>query len=75
MGYTARHLVQRVAEHRYSAIGKHFLEAQLLNESHFSILKKRQSKFDWLLFEMLYIKKLKPTLNTRTDSVRAKRFV
>ena len=79
VGYTARHLFQRVAEHKYSAIGQHFLEAHrnnhLLNESHFNILRKCQSKSDCLLFEMLYIKKLKPTLNTQTDSIRAKLFV
>lgn len=36
-GYTARRLHQRIAEHKSSAIGKHFLEAHadanLLNES------------------------------------------
>jgi len=26
VGYTARHLHQRIAEHKYSAIGKHLLE-------------------------------------------------
>ena len=30
---------------------------------------------DCLVFEMLYIKKLKPCLNTQTDSIRAKLFV
>ena len=79
VGYTARHLFQRVAEHKNSAIGKHFLEAHgskhLLNQGHFNILRKCQSKFDCLVFEMLYIKKLKPCLNTQTDSIRAKLFV
>ena len=27
VGYTARHLHQRIAEHKYSSIGKHLLEA------------------------------------------------
>ena len=27
VGYTARHLHQRIAEHKNSAIGRHFLEA------------------------------------------------
>ena len=27
VGYTTRHLFQRVAEHKYSAIGKHLTEA------------------------------------------------
>ena len=34
-----------------------------------------QSKFDCLVFEMLFIKKLKPNLNIQTDSIRAKLFV
>ena len=37
VGYTARHLHQRIDEHKSSAIGQHFLEAHadtnLLNES------------------------------------------
>ena len=57
---------QRVAEHKNSAIGKHFHEAHgrrdRLNESHFKILRKCQGKFDCLVFEMLYIKKFKPNL-------------
>ena len=79
VGYTARHLFQRVAEHKNSAIGKHFHEAHgrsdLLRENHFKILRKCQSKFDCLVFEMLYIKNLKPNLNVQTDSIRAKLFV
>ena len=79
VGYTARHLFQRVDEHKNSAIGRHFHEAHgrcdLLNESHFKILRKSQSKFGCLVFEMLYIKKFKPNLNVQTDSIRAKRFV
>ena len=79
VGYTARHLFQRVAEHKNSAIGKHFHEAHgrrdRLNESHFKILRKCQGKFDCLVFEMLYIKKLKPNLNVQTDTIRAKLFV
>ena len=79
VGYTARHLFQRVAEHKNSAIGKHFHEVHgrrdRLNESHFKILRKCQGKFDCLVFEMLYIKKFKPKLNVQTDSIRAKLFV
>ena len=72
VGYT-------IHEHNYSAIGKHFHEAHgrrdLLNESHFKILRKCQGKFDCLVFEMLHIKKFKPNLNVQTDSIRAKLFV
>ena len=79
VGYTARHLFQRVTEHKNSAIGNHFHEAHgkrdLLNESHFKILRKCQGKFDCLVFEMLYIKKFKPNLNVQTDSICAKLFV
>ena len=75
VGYTTRHLFQRVAEHKYSIFGKHLTEAHdssnLLNESFFKILEKCQSKFDCLVFEMLYIKRLKPNLNVQTDSIRA----
>ena len=77
LGYTSRHLFQLVAEH--SAIGKHFHDAHdrsdLLNDSHFKILRKCQGKFDFLVFEMLYIEKLKPNLNVKSDSIRAKLFV
>ena len=63
----------------WQLIGKHFHEAHgrsdLLNESHFKILRKYQGKFDCLVFEMLYIKKFKSNLNVRTDSIRAKLFV
>ena len=68
-----------VAEHKNSAIGKHFHEAHdrrnRLNESHFKILRKCQGKFDCLVFEMLYIKKFRPNLNVQTDCIRAKLFV
>ena len=83
VGYTAFFNVSapfsRVAEHKNSAIGKHFHEVHgrrdRLNESHFKILRKCQGKFDCLAFEMLYIKKFKPNLNVQSDSIRAKLFV
>ena len=62
-----------------TAMGKHFHEAHgrsdLLNESHFKILRKCQGKFDCLVFQMLYIKKFKLNLNVQTDSIGAKPFV
>ena len=78
VGFTARHLHQRIREHRYSAIGKH-LETQHDNKrakiDHlFKVLKKCRSKFDCLIFEMLFIKDIKPSLNTQSDSIRAKLF-
>ena len=79
VGYTARHLHQRIAEHKNSAIVKHLLEAHgdksLLNESLFRILRKWQGKFDCLVYEMLCIEERNPSLNTPSDSIRAKLFV
>ena len=78
VGYTALHLHQRIREHRYSAIGKH-LETQHGNnrtktDHLFKVLRKCNSKFDCLVYEMLYIKDIKPSLNTQADSIRAKLF-
>ena len=39
----------------------------LLNENQFTVLRKCQGKFDCLVFEMLFIKNLKPNLNIKTD--------
>ena len=79
VGYTARHLHQRIAEHKYSAIGKHILDERgdknLLNEGQFRVLKKWHGKFDCLVYEMLFIKELRPNLNTQSDSFSAKLFV
>ena len=79
VGYTARHPHQRIAEHKNSVIGRHFLKAHdnnnLLKENQFTVLRKCQGKFDCLVFEMLFIKTLKPNLNIQTDSIRVKPFV
>jgi len=76
VGYTTRHLHQRIREHKYSAIGRHIEEHGLtksaLEDKQFPILKKCRSKFDCLVFEMLFIKELSPVLNTQKDSIRAK---
>ena len=76
VGYTARHLHQCIAEHKYSAIGKHLLEVHsdknLLYEDQFCVLKKCHGKFDCIVYEMLFIKELRPSLNTQTDSISAK---
>ena len=78
-GYTARHLHRRIVEHKNSPIGKHLVEphGQLGNpkESQFRILRKCQTKFECLIYEMLFIKEINPSLNTQTDSIRAKLFV
>ena len=45
------------------------------NESQFRILRKFQTKFEGLIYEMLFIKEINPSLNTQADSIRAKLFV
>ena len=79
IGYTRRHLHQRVEEHKHSVIGKHLKDEHNLNPSNlrekFKILKKCRSKLECLIFEMLFIQKKRPKLNTQADSIRAKLFV
>ena len=79
IGYTCRHLHQRVEEHKHSVIGKHFRDAHGLTPTNyliknFKVLKKCRSKLDCLIYEMLWIKNKGPKLNTQTDSIRAKLF-
>ena len=77
VGYTTRHLQQLIGEHKHSAIGHledHGISKSELKDKQFSVLRKCRSKFDCLIFEMLFIKELKPGLNTQKDSVRAKLF-
>ena len=40
----------------------------------FKVLRKCNSKFDFLVYEMLYIKDIKPSLNTQADSICVKLF-
>ena len=76
--YTSRHLFQRIAEHKHSAIGKHLQEEHRLQptnlQDQFTVLKKCRTKFDCLIYRMLFIRNIKPKLNTQSDSVRAKLF-
>ena len=50
-------------------------EKKILNEDQFRVLKKCHGKFDCLVYEMLLIKELRPSLNTQIDSISAKLFV
>ena len=80
VGYTARHLHQRFVEHiKNWAIGKHLVEAhgQLGHpkESQFRILRKYQTQFECLIYEMLFVKEINPSWNTQADSICAKLFV
>ena len=43
--------------------------------TNFSILKKYNRKLDCLIYEMLFIKKKKCSLNMQSDSFHAKLFV
>ena len=78
VGYTTRHLHQRIGEHKHSANGRHLendgLSKSDLKDKQFSVLRKCRTKFDCLIFEMLFIKELKPDLNTQKDSIPAKLF-
>ena len=75
IGYTCRHLHQRVEEHKHSVIGKHFRDAHDLTPTNliknFKVLKKCRSKLDCLIYEMLWIKNKGPKLNTQTDSINS----
>ena len=65
IGYTCRHLHQRVEEHKHSVIGKHFRDAHGLTPTNliknFKVLKKCRSKLDCLMYEMLWIKNKVPS--------------
>ena len=58
------------------AISKHLLHAhgdkKLINEDQFRVLKKCRGKFDCLGYEMLFIKELRPSLNSQSDAISAK---
>ena len=80
VGYTSRHLHQRIDEHRYSSIDKHVKNEHGLETigdltNNISVLKKCNGKLDCLIYEMLFIKKRRPRLNTQSDSIRAKLFI
>ena len=77
VGYTCRHLHQRIEEHKGSMIGQHMKEhgedtARV--DGCFKVLKKCRSKFECLLFEMLFIRDIRPSMNKQSDSIRAKLF-
>jgi len=78
VGYTCRHLHQRIEEHKGTAVGNHLKDQQNMYPNdiarNFKILRKCQNKLDCLIFEMLFIKELRPTLNKQCDSIRAKLF-
>ena len=40
----------------------------------FKVIKKCRDKLEYLMYERLWIKNKRPTLNTQADSIRAKLF-
>ena len=78
VGFTSRHLHQRVEEHKRSTLGNHMKDEHGKDPdtitSNFKILKKCQSKLDCLIFETLFIRDLKPKLNKQSDSIHAELF-
>ena len=74
-----RRLHQRIAEHKYFAVGQHIAKNHKNSyedaEKNFSILMKCQSKSDCLLYKMLFIRDLNPSLNIQGDSVKSKLFI
>ena len=68
VGFTTRHLHQRIHENRHSAIGNHLInihggiDTSGLS-SYFSILKKTQTRFDCLLYQMPFIKEFSTSLH------------
>ena len=80
VGYTRGHLHNRVKGHEQlsSAIAKHCKNVHAMIPQDllkcFEVLKKRRNKFDCLVYEMLFIRTLKPNLKVQSDSIRAKVF-
>ena len=58
IGYTTRHLFQRIEEHKSSAIGKHMSQCHSIRNSDirplFKVLKKCTGKLECLIYEMLH---------------------
>ena len=80
VGYTLRHLHQRLVEYKKqsSSICNHLLNKHRNVpkdlDRYFSVLKKCMNKFDCLVYKMLLIRELTPSLNVQSDSIQAKLF-
>ena len=76
IGYTNRHLYLLIEEHKYSVIGEDLRDKNNQRPTNlheqFTTLKKCRGKFECLIYEMLLIRKKRPTLNTQNDSIPAK---
>jgi hypothetical protein len=78
VGDTCRHLHQRIYEHKSSVVGEHMVEQHGEDakniEKNFVLRTCSRGKFECLLYEILFIKDLKPSLNIQSDSIRLKLF-
>ena len=78
VGYTKGHLISRVEGHRQknSSVARYFLNEHrsVPKDLLGCLVKKCNIKFDCLVYEMLFIKDLKPLLSIQSDSIRAKVF-
>ena len=67
-----------VISHKSSVVGEHMVQQHGEDakniEKNFKVLRKCRGKFECLLYEMLFIKDLKPSLNKQSDSIRSKLF-
>ena len=79
VGFTTRHLYQRIEEHKKTVVEKHVREKHGLDtgsaRKNFTVFRKCLNKLDCLTHEMLFInKQLKPSLNGQSDSIESKLF-
>jgi len=72
VGYSNRHLHKRIDEHKKGSPGLHLSEKHGLGtedlDRFFSVLKRCKSKLECKVYEMLLIKRHKPSLNKQSDS-------
>ena len=68
VGYTRRHLYQRIDEHINHSQSQH--QSRTITSDVFRILRKCSCKFDCLVYEMFLIREHKPCLNIQSDSIK-----
>ena len=78
VGFTSRHLYQPVEQHKRSVIGNHVREQHGIEPceiaKNFRVPRKCSNKFECLIFEMFFIRDVKPKLNKQSDSIRTNLF-
>ena len=79
VGYTCRHLLQCIEEHKHSAIGNTCVTPTIrrtkIFRNNLPFLKKCRRKFECFIYKMLFIRQKKPELNTQSNSIKAKLFI